>query len=218
VTSSEPTRAHQRRRQVRRLRHAVTGVALAVLAVGAGGVSATVPEHQPTEDRAAAVLADADRARAGGGVGATEVAAEVSKRIRIASRSAGRAAEVPVKRAVLTRASRSGGQVAGSEDLRSADPRAVARAMLAEFGFGADQFSCLESLWEKESGWDPYAENPSSGAYGIPQSLPGPKMASAGADWAENPATQIRWGLGYIQDRYGSPCSAWGHSQANNWY
>jgi hypothetical protein len=217
LTSSESTRV-TRARHRRRLRHAVTGIALALVAAGAGGVAATMPETQPAEDRAAAVLADAERAQAGRGIGATEVAAEVSKRVRVASRSAGRAAEVPVKRAVLTRASRSGGQVAGSEDLRSADPRALARAMLAEFGFGADQFGCLESLWEKESGWDPSAENPSSGAYGIPQSLPGSKMASAGPDWAENPATQIRWGLGYIQGRYGSPCSAWGHSQSNNWY
>ena len=66
----------------------------------------------------------------------------------------------------------------------------------------------------RESGWNVYADNPSSSAYGIPQALPGSKMASAGADWATNPVTQIRWGLGYIQDRYGSPCGAWGHSQS----
>ena len=74
------------------------------------------------------------------------------------------------------------------------------------------------ALWTKESNWTVNADNPTSSAYGIPQALPGSKMASAGADWATNPATQIRWGLGYIQDRYGSPCSAWAHSQANNWY
>ena len=70
----------------------------------------------------------------------------------------------------------------------------------------------------KESGWNTSASNGSSGAYGIPQSLPGSKMASAGSDWQTNPATQIKWGLGYIQERYGSPCAAWGHSQATNWY
>ena len=70
----------------------------------------------------------------------------------------------------------------------------------------------------RESGWNPSAQNASSGAYGIPQSLPGSKMASAGADWATNPATQIKWGLGYIQDRYGSPCGAWGHSESYGWY
>jgi hypothetical protein len=81
-----------------------------------------------------------------------------------------------------------------------------------------EQYSCLVSLWNKESGWNAYANNPSSGAYGIPQSLPGSKMASAGADWATNPATQITWGLGYISARYGDPCGAWGHSQRVGWY
>ena len=70
----------------------------------------------------------------------------------------------------------------------------------------------------RESGWNPFADNPTSSAYGIPQALPGSKMASAGADWATNPVTQIRWGLGYIRDRYGSPCGAWAHSEANGWY
>jgi hypothetical protein len=89
--------------------------------------------------------------------------------------------------------------------------------MLAERG-QADQFGCLNRLRSKESGWDPSARNPSSGAHGIPQALPGGKMASAGSDWRTNPATQIRWGLGYIDGRYGSPCAAWRHSQRNNWY
>lgn len=100
----------------------------------------------------------------------------------------------------------------------SGDPRSIARSMLASYGWGQGQFSCLDSLWNKESGWRVGATNPSSGAYGIPQSLPGGKMASAGGDWRTNPATQIRWGLGYIQSVYGSPCGAWAHSVATNWY
>ena len=112
----------------------------------------------------------------------------------------------------------SGGQVTATEDLTTGDPRDVARAMLASYGFGQDQFSCLDSLYTKESGWNVHADNPSSSAYGIPQALPGSKMSSAGSDWADNPATQIEWGLGYIKDRYGSPCAAWGHSVSNNWY
>ncbi|HLU70814.1 MAG TPA: lytic transglycosylase domain-containing protein [Nonomuraea sp.] len=96
--------------------------------------------------------------------------------------------------------------------------KAVAKEMLGSFGFGADQWGCLESLWQKESGWNERAMNRYSGAYGIPQSLPGSKMASAGADWQTNPATQIKWGLGYIKGRYGTPCGAWGHSQARGWY
>jgi hypothetical protein len=74
------------------------------------------------------------------------------------------------------------------------------------------------ALWNVESGWNVTAANPSSGAYGIPQALPGSKMASAGADWQTNAATQIRWGLGYIKSVYGSPCAAWGHEQVDGWY
>lgn len=88
--------------------------------------------------------------------------------------------------------------------------QATAKAMLASFGFSATtQWPCLYDLWEQESTWNVYAENPTSGAYGIPQSLPGDKMASAGADWQTNAATQIKWGLGYIKSVYGTPCGAW---------
>ncbi|WP_256829373.1 lytic transglycosylase domain-containing protein [Ornithinimicrobium faecis] len=100
----------------------------------------------------------------------------------------------------------------------SGSPRDIAAGMLGNYGWGQDQFGCLNSLWNRESGWNTYAQNPSSGAYGIPQSLPASKMASAGADYRTNPATQIRWGLGYIQGRYGSPCGAWAHSQSVGWY
>ncbi|WP_374109075.1 tachylectin-related carbohydrate-binding protein [Streptomyces sp. CC228A] len=82
----------------------------------------------------------------------------------------------------------------------------------------SSEWSCLEKLWDKESGWRWNASNPSSGAYGIPQSLPGSKMGTAGADWQTNPLTQIKWGLGYVDGRYGSPCGAWRFFQANNWY
>lgn len=88
----------------------------------------------------------------------------------------------------------------------------------AESLVGAAQFACLQPLWERESGWNTYADNPGSGAYGIPQSLPGSKMASAGADWATNPDTQIRWGVGYVDAEYGSPCGAWAHEEADGWY
>src|SRR5690606_17345328 len=96
--------------------------------------------------------------------------------------------------------------------------RQIGCTLLSEFGFGLDQMPALDALWTKESGWNHLAQNPSSGAYGIPQALPGNKMASVAADWETNPATQIRWGLGYIRDRYGSPEAAWADSQANGWY
>src|SRR5690606_28488955 len=93
-----------------------------------------------------------------------------------------------------------------TEDHSDGDPKEIAKMLLAEFGFGTDQFSCLDQLWTRESNWRWNADNPTSSAYGIPQALPGSKMASAGADWATNPVTQIRWGLGYIEGRYGTPC------------
>lgn len=98
------------------------------------------------------------------------------------------------------------------------DPRGAAQLMLADYGWGGDQFGCLERLWTKESNWRWNADNPRSSAYGIPQALPGSKMSSAGGDWKTNPVTQISWGLGYIDARYGTPCAAWSHSQSNNWY
>jgi hypothetical protein len=100
----------------------------------------------------------------------------------------------------------------------SGSPQQIASAMLSSYGWGQDQFGCLVSLWNAESGWNVGASNPSSGAYGIPQALPGSKMASAGPDWQTNAATQIRWGLGYIQSLYGSPCGAWSHQQSTGWY
>ncbi|MCK0118105.1 ubiquitin-like domain-containing protein [Isoptericola sp. S6320L] len=108
--------------------------------------------------------------------------------------------------------------VAASTGGYSGSNREIGQQMAAARGWTGGEWTCLESLWTKESGWSHTAANPSSGAYGIPQSLPGSKMATAGADWQTNPATQISWGLDYIAGRYGSPCGAWGHSQANNWY
>ena len=96
--------------------------------------------------------------------------------------------------------------------------QAIAYEMVLARGWGDDQFGCLVALWNRESGWRVNAYNASSGAYGIPQSLPGSKMASHGADWETNPATQIAWGLDYIGGRYGTPCGAWDHSESVGWY
>jgi hypothetical protein len=109
---------------------------------------------------------------------------------------------------------------AGSSSSHSApsgSPRQIAQQILASEG-RSGQFSCLDSLWAHESGWNVYAQNPGSGAYGIPQALPGSKMASAGPDWQTNAATQIRWGLSYIDSTYGSACAAWSHEQSTGWY
>jgi hypothetical protein len=95
---------------------------------------------------------------------------------------------------------------------------AIAQQLLPTFGFDANtQYPCLYQMWMRESGWSVTAAN-ASGAYGIPQALPGSKMATAGPDWQTNATTQIKWGLGYIRDRYGTPCGAWSFWQANGWY
>jgi hypothetical protein len=112
----------------------------------------------------------------------------------------------------------------GSAPVISAPPpnpgsaQSIAYNMMSSFGFDPkSQFSCLNDIWTRESGWNYQAEN-ASGAYGIPQALPGSKMASAGADWQTDPTTQIKWGLGYIKSTYGTPCDAWVFWQAHSYY
>lgn len=95
--------------------------------------------------------------------------------------------------------------------------QSIGFGLLSSYGFASSQWGCLDDLWNRESGWVYNAEN-ASGAYGIPQALPGSKMASAGPDWQTNPTTQIKWGLGYIKSVYGTPCSAWSHEEADGWY
>lgn len=96
-------------------------------------------------------------------------------------------------------------------------PKTIARRLLDDRGWGSSQYTCLVNLWNRESGWNVHAHN-GSGAYGIPQALPGSKMSSAGPNWHDSAATQIEWGLGYISSRYNTPCGAWGHSQSHGWY
>lgn len=100
----------------------------------------------------------------------------------------------------------------------SGSPQQIAQALVLQHGWDSSEFTCLDELWNRESGWNVYASNPSSGAYGIPQALPGSKMAEAGPDWQTSALTQIRWGLDYIASTYGSPCSALEHSNATGYY
>ena len=129
----------------------------------------------------------------------------------------------PTPEAAVAAASGGGGSSASIAIPQVAAPNPgsaqdIARQMVYARGWGDDQYACLYSLWQRESNWNVYAQNRSSGAYGIPQALPGSKMATAGGDWQTNAATQITWGLGYIAGRYGTPCGAWGHSQSVGWY
>jgi hypothetical protein len=172
--------------------------------------------------RAAAIAARAAARRAA----AERAAAKRAARARAAAQRAAAAREAARRAAAQAAAQRAAAEQAAAQPtavqqvtapVPSGSPQQIAAGMLAKYGW-AGQFSCLDSLWQQESGWNVYAENPSSGAYGIPQALPGGKMASAGSDWQTNPATQISWGLGYIQGSYGSPCAAWGHEEAFGWY
>ncbi|WP_182525988.1 lytic transglycosylase domain-containing protein [Nocardioides dongkuii] len=192
-----------------------TTVVLSSAAVAATG--ATVSVGVLSSDSISVTPAAADLASA---VSSTEAPAateaEVPARPETISRSDRRKSADPLKRAALDQ--RGGGAMTATESLSDDDPRDIGRALLGDFGFSVDQFGCLDSLWTRESNWTVDADNPTSSAYGIPQALPGEKMASAGADWATNPVTQIRWGLGYIADVYGSPCGAWAHSESHGWY
>jgi len=154
-----------------------------------------------TADRAAAAHAAAEARAAARRAAAARAAAERAERRRAAQQAAAQpaATETAVAR------------------VPSGTPQRIAELMLVPFGWSG-QFSCLSALWGQESGWNVSAENPSSGAYGIPQALPGSKMAAAGANWQTDAATQIGWGLGYIRASYGSPCAAWGHEEAAGWY
>jgi hypothetical protein len=193
-------------------------------AVGSGALSLSAddaPDSSTTSVTDLGAAAAGTSAFTSGTAAQTEADAEVAdaeadRAAALVTRSDSRAKADPLKKDTLSLGA--GNTMSRTEDLSDEDPRVIARALLSSFGWSDSQFGCLDSLWERESHWNPFAENSSSGAYGIPQSLPGSKMASVAPDWRTNPVTQIKWGLGYIEDRYGSPCGAWGHSQSHGWY
>jgi hypothetical protein len=181
----------------------VTGQPLALRAFQQSTVSQAVQAYQVRD--AAAELADAHWQTA------REQAANKAAAARIAD---AQSSAVPAAHPVTPSPSPS---PTSAPPAASGSPQQIAEAMLGSFGWSSSQFSCLDPLWAHESGWSVTAANP-DGAYGIPQALPGSKMASAGPNWQTDAATQIRWGLEYIQGTYGSPCSAWAHEQATGWY
>jgi hypothetical protein len=142
------------------------------------------------------------------------VAAEESRLKAAAAKAAAEAAAAAKKAAERRRAMANRGYLPGTTD-----PKEIARQIMRnKYDYGADQFSCFDNIIMRESMWDVDAINPSSGAYGIPQALPGSKMATVGPDWRHNPATQIIWAIEYMDDRYGSPCQAWTFKRAHGWY
>lgn len=140
--------------------------------------------------------------------------AELEDRAATVSRSDSRDRTDATKEAAL--AQEPGGVVTRTEAISPADPRDIGLALLPEYGFSTDQFSCLDALYVSESNWRIDADNPTSSAYGIPQALT--SLHELPPDYYTSAEAQIRWGLEYIRDSYGSPCSAWEFKQANNWY
>ena len=174
-----------------------------------------LPQRQTTYESAAAKAAVA-KAAAQKAAAAKAAAAKAAAAKAAAAKAA--AQQAAQQQATQQQAAQQTTAQQPAASAPSGSPQQIAEQMLSQFGWSSSQFSCLQPLWALESGWNIYASNPSSGAYGIPQALPGSKMASAGPDWQSDAATQIRWGLTYIQGTYGSPCAAWSHDEADGWY
>jgi hypothetical protein len=214
------------------LRRPAVSASLALAIVSTGAASVSAQEHlslQPT----AFTLSTAAQTQADEG----QVAA-ADDQTRLASDRAGANAQ----RSLVIAAAEEAARVAAAEEARlrqeeaervareaerqslmenaRANPQAATQALMGEFGFGEGQWSCLNNLINGESSWNYKAKNPSSGAYGLFQSLPASKMSTVAEDWADNPVTQIRWGLQYIKSSYGTPCSAWSawQSRSPHWY
>ncbi|BEP12226.1 hypothetical protein acdb102_05370 [Acidothermaceae bacterium B102] len=191
-----------------------------MLAAGAalGTVGIAVGVLAPVAAEAAAKPADTALAASAEGSSATtrEIAAERRSLLQQATavaRVAGATSTTPPKAK-----KRPPNRPVAKAKPRKLTPREMAKQLVVQHGWSEAQFTCLDELWNRESGWDPHNQNGGSSAYGIPQSLPGSKMAAFGSDWRDNPMTQIRWGLWYIADRYSTPCGAWAHSERYNYY
>jgi hypothetical protein len=198
------------RRRALRTGVAMTGLAAAVTGVSvAGGMLG---------DDAALTPAAADVATTTGSspesAAPSASAAQLEQRAQrsVSSRSARRTDKTKATALSMS----SGSAVTKSEKLSEGDPRDIARALLPAYGFSSDQFSCLDSLYMSESGWRIDADNPTSSAYGIPQALT--ELHDLPADYMTSAESQIRWGLEYIQDAYGTPCNAWSFKSGHGWY
>ena len=128
------------------------------------------------------------------------------------------AEEAAAAQAAAAQQAQAQAQAASSGTKSFSNARAAFEQIVADYGIGASEKAMWEYIINRESGFNHYATNASSGAYGLPQSLPGSKMASAGADWQTNPYTQLKWMYGYMTSRYGSIAGAYNFWQANHWY
>nr|WP_079063016.1 transglycosylase SLT domain-containing protein [Peterkaempfera griseoplana] len=179
--------------------------------IPSGAQAQTISDNIGRQADAQASAADAAAKKA-----AEEAARKKAAQVAQAKADADRAAKEAEAKRKAEAASRAKARslLAAPIDVSPGSVQALARSII-----GNDtQFQCFSQIVTRESGWRYTATNASSGAYGLVQALPGSKMASAGADWRTNPATQIKWGLNYMNSRYGSPCGAWSFWQAHNWY
>jgi hypothetical protein len=208
VTTPEPVRRRSRGRFVLGLFAicASAGIALVTVTDPYAGATAAPFYHQPVLAKQGAV----QRYEIDGGYVLVDIERDS---YRVVSAPTQQKVEAP---AAAGKAAAGGGSVASYTTPVGVAQTYAAKAVAGR-GWAPSEFSCLVNLWNRESGWNTHAANP-SGAYGIPQALPGSKMATAGPDWQNSYQTQINWGLGYISGSYGSPCGAWAHSQAYNWY
>ncbi|MEU1592951.1 transglycosylase SLT domain-containing protein [Streptomyces sp. NPDC005708] len=183
---------------------------------------ADIPAGQQAQVQTASLTQQADVQAIAADVSAKKDAEETARKQAaadaIAKQKAAQKAEEDAKArkeaaAAASRASRDASSFPVQSSYSVAQIQAMARQLVA-----ADQFQCFSNIVDHESSWNYRAVNASSGAYGLFQALPGSKMSSVGADWQTNPATQIKWGLNYMNGRYGSPCGAWSFWQANHWY
>jgi hypothetical protein len=192
------------------LRKSVMFSGVAVAATGIAVTSGVVVKDGAPADSAATAISAAKAERAD-----EPVTTDFSERTNEVSRSDRRADLDRTKEAALDQ--EPGGQVTRTEDVTDQDPRAIARTLLPEYGFSGSEFSCLDALYVSESDWDMHADNPTSSAYGIPQALTG-GTHDLPAYYMTNPVSQIRWGLQYIKESYGTPCAAWEFKQSHDWY
>ena len=200
----------------RRLRKPALISGVAVVATGLVVSMGVLTKSSPV-DGAAAALSASTTADENTAKGLTQD--ELTEREQQASRSTDdRRPEADRSKARTLSNAASGRAVTKTQDLTVSDPKTLARALMPQYGMSSSEFDCLDNIWSQESGWNVHADNPTSSAYGIPQALPGSKMASAGPNWADDAETQIRWGLGYIKGRYGSACEAWSYKQGAGWY
>lgn len=189
----------------------LAALAGAAMVAGPSLITASTTQAQMSPAWEAAQQRDADN------MAVSNAAAVEAEKERKAEAKAKKKAEAR-KRAEAKRRAQAAEAARAARGGTPAQNRALGMRMCADHGWSASQCADLGRLWDRESGWSSRAHNSSSGAHGIPQALPGSKMASHGSDWATSARTQIAWGLDYIADVYGSPSNAWAHSQRTGWY